>query len=307
MKNYLSIFYNRHGKKKHKVQRQIKDRLFRFLFDKDREALLELYNALNGTDYKDASMLNVVTIESAVYVVMKNDLAFMIAGVLNLYEHQSTLNPNMPVRFLIYLAQEYQMIVNMSGTSLYGTKQIVLPTPHCIVFYNGDKEIPEEQILKLSDAFENKDKEADAELKVKVLNINYGHNMQLMEKCKALEEYAEFVTISKQFVANYDDKEKALNDAIEYCIKNHILELFLKRYRQEVLGMLLEEFDVEKYERSLKEEGREEGICALVNTCHRLGVSEEDTVNALIREFSLTREKAEEYNKNAKYLSRRGK
>ena len=311
MKNYLSIFHNRHGKKKHKVQRQIKDRLFRFLFDKDREALLELYNALNGTDYKDASMLNVVTIESAVYVVMKNDLAFMIAGVLNLYEHQSTLNPNMPVRFLIYLAQEYQMIVNMSGTSLYGTKQIVLPTPHCIVFYNGDKEIPEEQILKLSDAFENKDKEADAELKVKVLNINYGHNMQLMEKCKALEEYAEFVTISKQFVANYDDKEKALNDAIEYCIKNHILELFLKRYRQEVLGMLLEEFDVEKYERSLKEEGREEGreegICALVNTCHRLGVSEEDTVNALIREFSLTREKAEEYNKNAKYLSRRGK
>lgn len=202
-------------------------------------------------------------------------------------------------------------IVNMSGTSLYGTKQIVLPTPHCIVFYNGDKEIPEEQILKLSDAFENKDKEADAELKVKVLNINYGHNMQLMEKCKALEEYAEFVTVSKQFVANYDDKEKALNDAIEYCIKNHILELFLKRYRQEVLGMLLEEFDVEKYERSLKEEGREEGreegICALVNTCHRLGVSEEDTVNALIREFSLTREKAEEYNKNAKYLSRRGK
>lgn len=311
MKNYLSIFYNRHGKKKHKVQRQIKDRLFRFLFDKDREALLELYNALNGTDYKDASMLNVVTIESAVYVVMKNDLAFMIAGVLNLYEHQSTLNPNMPVRFLIYLAQEYQMIVNMSGTSLYGTKQIVLPTPHCIVFYNGDKEIPEEQILKLSDAFENKDKEADAELKVKVLNINYGHNMQLMEKCKALEEYAEFVTISKQFVANYDDKEKALNDAIEYCIKNHILELFLKRYRQEVLGMLLEEFDVEKYERSLKEEGREEGreegICALVNTCHRFGVSEEDTVNALIREFSLTREKAEEYNKNAKKLSRRGK
>ena len=96
---------------RHKVHRQTKDRLFRFLFEKDREALLQLYNALNGTDYKDASKLQVVTIESAVYIVMKNDLAFVITGTLNLYEHQSTYNPNMPVRFLIYLAEECQLIV----------------------------------------------------------------------------------------------------------------------------------------------------------------------------------------------------
>lgn len=298
MKKYFSGFFSsRRSRRRNKVQRQIKDRLFRFLFEKDREALLQLYNALNGTNYEDASLLKVVTIESVVYVVMKNDLAFMITGVLNLYEHQSTFNPNMPVRFLVYLAQEYQIIVEKALESIYGTKQILLPTPHCVVFYNGDKAVPEEQILKLSDAFENKEQEADVELKVRVLNINYGHNVQLMEKCKILEEYAEFVEISKQFVADGSDRKAALNEAIEYCIDHHILEEFLKRHRQEVLGMLLEEFDAEKYERSLRQEGREEGIemgvHALINTCINLKVPKEDIIEALIKEFSLEREKAE--------------
>lgn len=261
MKNYLRNFFdNWHGKRHHKVHRQIKDRLFRFLFEKDREALLQLYNALNGTNYKDSSLLQVVTIESAVYVVMKNDLAFIIAGVINLYEHQSTVNPNMPARFLIYLAQEYQGIIEKAQESLYGSKQILLPTPHCVVFYNGDREIPEEQVLKLSDAFENKEQKADVELTVKVLNINYGHNSHLMEQCKILEDYAKFVAITRQFASEATDRKAALSDAILYCIQNHILEEFLRKYRMEVLGMLLEEFDVNKYERSLREEGRAEGL-----------------------------------------------
>lgn len=259
-KSLRNFFYNWRGKKRYKVHRQIKDRLFRFLFEKDREALLQLYNALNNTDYTDASMLRVATIESAVYVVMKNDLAFIIAGVLNMYEHQSSVNPNMPVRFLIYLAKEYQGIIEKAQESIYGSRQIVLPTPHCVVFYNGDKEIPEEQILRLSDAFENKAHKADIELTVKVLNINYGHNLNLMKQCKILKEYAEFVSITKSFASKTADRKSALNDAIEYCIQNHILEEFLRKYRMEVLGMLLEEFDADKYERSLKEEGREEGL-----------------------------------------------
>ncbi len=246
--------------KKRKVHRQVKDRLFRFLFEKDKEALLQLYNALNGTYYQDASELQVVTIESAVYVVMKNDLAFVIAGTLNLYEHQSTYNPNMPVHFLIYLAEEYQELIEQAEESLYGAKQISLPTPQCIVFYNGEKEAPEEQILKLSDAFENKEKEFDVELKVRMLNINYGHNRQLMEKCSALEEYAEFVSLTRRYIAEGKTMQDALNTAIKYCIGHGILADFLKKYRAEVLGMILEEFDVDKYERSLKNEGIEIGI-----------------------------------------------
>ncbi len=242
-----------------KVQRQIKDRLFRFLFEKDKEALLALYNALNGTDYQDTADLRVVTIENVVYVVMKNDLAFVIAGTLNLYEHQSTYNSNMPVRFLIYLAEEYQKLLNKAERYIYGSKQVMLPTPQCIVFYNGEKEMPEEKILSLSDAFENQKVKASVELKVRMLNINHGKNRELMEKCHVLEEYARFVETARQYVAESSAYQEALNLAVDYCIDHGILSEFLQRYRAEVLGMLLEEFDVDKYERTLREEGREEG------------------------------------------------
>lgn len=240
-------------------RRQVKDRLFRFLFEKNREALLQLYNALNGTDYRDTSQLRVVTIENAVYIVMKNDLAFVISGTLNLYEHQSTFNPNMPVRFLVYLAEEYQRLVEQAEESLYGSVRIPLPTPQCIVFYNGEKEIPEEQELRLSDAFENKKSEADVELRVRVLNINYGHNKELMEKCRILEEYAMFVDACRQCSTRGGTQREALDTAVDYCIDHGILADFLRLHRSEVLGMLLEEFDVGKYERTIKAEGRAEG------------------------------------------------
>ncbi len=254
-KQFLKRYHGRGG-----VHDQVKDRLFRFLFEKNREALLELYNALNGTDYEDASKLQVVTIESAVYTVMKNDLAFILAGTVNLYEHQSTYNPNMPVRLLTYLAQEYQMIIEESPVSIYSTRRITLPTPNCIVFYNGDREEPEEQILRLSDAFENRKQRGDAELSVRMLNINHGHNKKLMEQCRMLKEYAAFVDVTKKYVSEAEDRKEALGNAIEYCIGNNILKEFLRKYRMEVLGMLLEEFDVEKYERTMREDGRIEGI-----------------------------------------------
>lgn len=244
----------------HKVRKQVKDRLFRFLFEKDKEALLELYNALNGTAYQDIAGLKVVTIENVVYVVMKNDLAFVIAGTLNLYEHQSTYNPNMPVRFLIYLAEEYQKLLKQARGSIYGTRQLNLPTPQCIVFYNGGREMPEEQILKLSDAFENRKVKGCIELKVRMLNINHGKNQALMEKCRILEEYSMFVERARQYLAEGREHQEALNLAIDYCIDHDILSVFLKRYRAEVLGMLLEEIDMDAYERTIREEAREDGI-----------------------------------------------
>lgn len=242
-----------------KVDLKVKDRLFRFLFGKDRDALLDLYNALNGTAYKDPSKLEIVTIESAVYVVMKNDLAYILSGTLNMYEHQSTYSPNLPVRFLIYLAQEYQMVVDRAKKSLYGSGRISLPTPRCVVFYNGVAEMPEEQTLKLSDAFENKRAKADVELTVRMLNINHGHNEQLMEKCRALEEYSQVAAATRKYMAAEADTQTALNKAIDYCIENGILREILLKNRAEVLGMLLEEFDAEKYERTLREEGIKEG------------------------------------------------
>lgn len=241
------------------VQQTVKDRLFRYLFEKDRNALLDLYNALNGTAYQDASQLEMATIESVVYVVMKNDLAYILSGTLNMYEHQSTYSPNLPVRFLIYLAQEYQMVIEKAERSLYGTGWISLPTPQCVAFYNGEKDMPEEQILKLSDAFENKKAKADVELTVRMLNINHGHNKPLMEKCRVLDEYSRFAAVTREYMYKENDTQTALNKAVDDCIEKGILKEFLLKNRAEVLGMLLEEFDAEKYERTIRLEGQEEG------------------------------------------------
>lgn len=247
-------------KSRKRVHRTVKDRLFRFLFEVDREALLQLYNALNGTAYTDAAELQIVTIESVIYVVMKNDLAFVLAGTLNLYEHQSTYNPNMPVRFLIYLAEEYQKLVEQMGMSLYGTTRIPLPTPQCIVFYNGEEGAPDEEILKLSDSFIGREQKPDLELSVRMLNINYGHNNELLEQCSVLKEYAQFVAVSRQYIADGLDVQEAFGEAIDYCIGHGILYNVLKDYRAEVLGMLLEEFDADLYERTIRMEGVQQGI-----------------------------------------------
>lgn len=276
-----------------RMQRDVKDRLFRYLFEKDRDALLELYNALNGTDYRDPWQLEIVTIESAVYVVMKNDLAYILSGTMSMYEHQSTYSPNLPVRFLIYLAQEYQTVIEQAERSLYGTGQISLPTPQCVVFYNGTKEMPEECTLRLSDAFENRRARADVELTVRMLNINYGHNERLMEKCKVLEEYSKLVDITRDYMLETKDIQIALSRAIEYCIENGILKEFLLKNRAEVLGMLLEEFDAEKYERTLRSEGREEGLRCSIEIMQETNVSRNLAKRKLMEKYFLSEEEAE--------------
>lgn len=250
----------------------MKDRLFRFLFEKDREALLELYNALNNTAYTDPSQLEIVTLESAVYLVMKNDLAYILSGTLSLYKHQSTYNPNLPVRFLIYLAQEYQLLVERAEKNLYGTGRISLPTPQYIVFYNGMKDMPEELTLKLSDSFENKRVQAAVELTVRMININHGYNKLLMDKCRVLEGYSQMAAATRKYMVAEADVQTALNRAVDYCIENGILKGILLKNRTEVLGMLLEEFDAKKYERTIREEGREIGLEEGEIKVNRLGI-----------------------------------
>ena len=249
-----------------RTSRSVKDGMFRTLFKEDRKALLQLYNALNGTDYTDASALEIVTIENAVYIVMKNDLAFVLTDTLNLYEHQSTVSANLPVRFLLYLAEEYQMLIEGMEQSIYGRKQIRLPSPRCVVFYNGEEERPDRWELRLSDAFAAREADPDgqsapdAELRVQVYNINAGHNGELMEKCPVLAAYAEFTAVCRRYLAQGLERQKACAEAVEYCIRHDILRDFLRKNRAEVVGMLLTDFDAEKYERTIRAEGVEEGI-----------------------------------------------
>ena len=240
-------------------KRQTKDIVFRLVFGNDRQALLQLYNVLHGTAYTDPHELQIVTLDNAIYISRKNDLAFLLAGSINMYEHQSTLNPNMPVRFLIYLAQEYQLLVESTDRSLYGNELIPLPTPQCVVFYNGTADTPDEYELRLSSAFSNQDVEPAVEVMVKVININYGHNEHLMQGCGMLSQYAQFVAVTREYANRYDNREEAMNAAIEYCIGHGILEDILRKHRSQVLGSLLEEFDEKKYARTLREEGYEAG------------------------------------------------
>ena len=244
------------------ANRKVKDRLFCYLFENDRKALLQLYNALNHSNYQDENALQIVTLENVVYMSMKNDLAFLLIGTLNLYEHQSTICPNMPLRFLLYLAAEYEVLAAREKATLYGKKLIQLPAPQCVVFYNGNEEIPDEQYLYLSDAFQDEKghkRDSSLELKVRVLNINHGHNAALTKVCGLLGEYAHFIAKIKEFQRNGLSTDLAVDSAMEYCIEHGILEDTLTMFRAEVKKMLLTEYNEKKHLRLLRAEAREEG------------------------------------------------
>lgn len=243
------------------INRRYKDRLFCALFGEDKEALLQLYNALHGTAYTDSDRLTVVTLNNIIYMKMVNDLAFMIAGTLNLYEHQSTYNPNMPLRFLLYIAEEFDNIVHQQDADIYGSKLVMLPTPQCVVFYNGGRETEDEELLQLSDSFQNKDIPADLELTVHLRNINLGHNEALMEQCHKLWEYASLVNRINENLAGGMTRECAVEEAVIYCLEHGILADFLKTNRSGVLGMLrlLTEYDEKEHMRRLKRDARAEG------------------------------------------------
>ena len=235
-----------------KANVKYKDTIFRMLFSEP-EHLLSLYNAVTGKDYRDPDALNVVTLENAVYMGMKNDLAFVLEMGMYLYEHQSTYNPNIPLRDLFYIASEYQKLVDEK--SLYSSGIQKIPTPNFLVFYNGtDRDVPDRTELRLSDAFENPMQDPALELKVTMLNINAGHNEELMNNCHVLWEYAEYVARVRKYAA-----EMPLNEAVELaiteCINEGILTEFLQHNRAEVY----KEKEEKKLRKAERECGREEG------------------------------------------------
>ena len=238
-----------------KAANDYKDRLFRMIFN-DKEKLLELYNAMNGSDYKDASELQVVTLENAIYLSMKNDVAYVLHDELFLYEQQSTKNANMPLRCLFYASDTYSVLVK--DKNIYGTKMLPLPSPTFVVFYNGKQKMDEEGELRLSDAFVKKQEIPNLEVIVKVKNINMGNSRELFEKCRPMRDYMIFVDKVRRY-----SREQPLEDAVERtireCMEEDVMADFLKRNRAEVVEMCLYEYDEEKQREFDREEGREEG------------------------------------------------
>ena len=239
------------------ANRNYKDTIFRMLFS-DRESLLSLYNAVNKRNYTNPDDLEIVTLENAVYMGMKNDLAFIMDMNLYLYEHQSTYNPNIPLRNLFYIADEYQRLVVQK--SLYSTVIQKIPTPRFIVFYNGTKKVDDYNEFRLSSAYENPTDNPDLELRVTMLNVNDGHNLELMEHCRTLKEYAKYVARVRKYVTQNIPLEEAVTRAVDECIEEGILAEFLMKNKAEVIKVSIYEYDKEFEEKKLRKAEYEAGV-----------------------------------------------
>lgn len=230
-----------------KVNRKHKDRLFRLIFS-DRKNLLQLYNAMRGSNYDDPDELTITTNRNVIYLGMKNDISFIIDDVLNLYEHQASFNPNMGLRGFLYLADAYRKYIDTNNIHLYGSSAVKIPVPQYIVFYNGTKAEPDRQEIRLSDLFEKANGiEPCIEITAVMLNINRGHNHELMEKCRVLWEYSEFVGRIRENQKAYPTLEDAVNAAVESSIRDNILAEFLKAHRAEVIEVVLTEYNEKGY------------------------------------------------------------
>lgn len=247
------------------VNAKHKDTVFRMLYS-NKETLLELYNALNGTDYRTVEDLEITTLENAVYLSMKNDVSFLLDAKMMLYEHQSTWNPNMPLRDLFYIARLMEKYVIKD--SLYSSTLTKIPAPHFIVFYNGIRSAPEDTTLKLSDAFWQKEKDPSLELKVRFLNINPGFNSKLMERCKTLREYSQFVAKVRKYTGEEKAIEKAVEQAVTECIAEGILSDFLLSQRTEVVAMSIFEYneaeEMRKFGQAEFRGGKAEGMAEIL-------------------------------------------
>ena len=236
------------------VRRTYKDSVFRKIFN-NKENLLALYNALNGTHYNNPEDIEIITLDNALFLKMKNDIAFLVStDQICLVEHSSTVCLNYPLRSLLYLTKEYQAILKQRNQDILSYTQVKIPTPRCIVLYNGPAQRPEREVMKLSDAFANQDVEGCLELKVEILNINYGKNESLQKACKTLEDYAILVARIREYAREMDDLSMAVHKAIQYCIDHDHLRDFLILNQAEVAAMSLLEGSWEEYADSMDQE-----------------------------------------------------
>ncbi len=243
------------------ANKKYKDSVFTRLFS-DKKNLIELYNAIENTNYSANTDIQINTLEDVLFMDRVNDISFIIdSKFVVLAEHQTTVNYNMPLRFLMYIARLYEKMID--NKAIYRESLIKIPTPEFIVLYNGKKEQPENRMLKLSDAFIIEKSDIKLEVIVKVININYGKS-KILEKSKSLNEYSYFIYEIQKYLDEGLPLKEAIKNAIQDCIKQNVLKNFLERNGSEVINMLYTEFDIdvakEVWQEEAKEQGRQEGI-----------------------------------------------
>lgn len=290
------------------LNRKYKDRLFRFIFS-DKGNLLQLYNAINDSHYNNPDDLVITTIDDVVYMGMKNDLSFIIDDIMSLYEHQSTYSPNLPLRGLFYFSAMYRNYIEPMKQKLYTDSPLRIPFPVYLVFYNGSMEEPERKEIPLSDLFiqNGKGLQPALECTALLLNINVGHNQELMEKCRILKEYAQFIHTIRSKISVGLPFQEAVETTVEDCISQNILSEILRKNKAEVIDMILTEYDENEFREFLKEDswkkgheagvqdGIKTGIREIIRTFTELQLPKEQLLDKLTNSFSLSVEEAEEY------------
>ena len=264
------------------ANREYKNSVFSLLFS-DKKNIIELYNAIGGTEYDLDTEVEINTLEKALYFDRYNDLSFLIDGrFVVLIEHQSTINENMPLRALLYVARVYEKIID--SISIYSKTLIKIPTPEFYVLYNGDDKYPATQTLKLSDAFKVPKK--FLELEVKVININYEEQPEILEKSHTLRGYSYFVNRVKGFRTQGLSLEEAIPLAIQSCVDEDVLTNFLELHGSEVRNMLYVEFNMEDALKVREAEGKAEGkaesiVEAIKNIVDAFGITVEKAMDTL--------------------------
>jgi len=225
------------------ANRKYKDSVFVDLFSEDEKAkenFLSLYNALHGTNLPLSCPVENIKLDNVIYMNIVNDVSCLVDNkIIVLAEHQSTINENMPLRFLQYIARLYEKL--QTPADRYLRKLSKIPTPEFYVFYNGMNDCPESTILKLSDAFITKPEQVPLELEVKVFNINKSKGSEVLSRCKTLDEYSLFVEEVR--IQTQLDPENGFTNAVKICIEKGILKEYLMRKAREVINMLVAEYD----------------------------------------------------------------
>jgi predicted transposase/invertase (TIGR01784 family) len=245
------------------VNRNHKNSVFSSLFS-DPDVLRELYSAIEGVTIPPDTPIDINSLTGILYKDQINDVSFIIDNrLVVLVEHQSTINDNIPLRLLMYIARLYEKIVNRK--KLYQAKLEKIPKPEFIVLYNGKYKYPDYKELRLSDAFKDieglkiTDKnKIPLELIVQVYNVNHGHNSEILKKCETLDNYSVFVNKIREYQKKENSLEKGVRNAINYCIKKNILKEYLEAHGSEVYNMLLTEWNQDEAIEVAREEGMEE-------------------------------------------------
>ena len=239
--------------------REYKSDVFSMLME-NKSYALEVYNALNHSDYRNPEEVEIIRLERGISLSIRNDASFLIDMNMSFYEHQSTYNPNMPLRSMIYYVNALEDWLKRKNLDLFGRRRIQIPTPHFVVFYNGTEKRPEYEEMRLSEAFCHKTDEPGIEVRCRVYNINPDNNRSLKERSAVLEGYTYFVEKVRTYQKRNVGLEEAVDRAIEDCIENHVLEDFFRDRKDEVKKMTHLDYTWEKREQMIRKEEFEEGM-----------------------------------------------